>query len=192
MDLHTVPRFLYAMERAAEKEGVGTVVVDLADVAFMDSTALSALMRSKDTLGQQGISLRLAAPSKAVERIFSGLLRHLPLPRRRHPRLSSRANGSSPTYATKKTTVYLPEDLKSALGRIAREKGRSEPELIREAIRDLVSDTERPRLPLFSSGAPTLVGGEVRLAFERAWLTPVLRSAGRCRSSPCDPRSVAY
>jgi anti-sigma B factor antagonist len=71
MDLHTVPRFLYAMERAAEKEGVGTVVVDLADVAFMDSTALSALMRSKDTLGQQGISLRLAAPSKAVERIFS-------------------------------------------------------------------------------------------------------------------------
>jgi anti-sigma B factor antagonist len=71
MDLHTVPRFHYAMERAAEKEGVGTVVVDLADVAFMDSTALSALMRSKDTLGQQGISLRLAAPSKAVERIFS-------------------------------------------------------------------------------------------------------------------------
>ena len=47
------------------------VVVDLGDVAFMDSTALSALMRSKDTLGQQGISLRLAAPSKAVERIFS-------------------------------------------------------------------------------------------------------------------------
>jgi anti-sigma B factor antagonist len=37
----------------------------------MDSTALSALMRSKDTLGQRGISLRLAAPSKAVERIFS-------------------------------------------------------------------------------------------------------------------------
>jgi anti-sigma B factor antagonist len=71
MDLHTAPRFHYAMERAADKEGVGTVVVDLADVAFMDSTALSALMRSKDTLGQQGISLRLAAPSKAVERIFS-------------------------------------------------------------------------------------------------------------------------
>jgi anti-sigma B factor antagonist len=28
-------------------------------------------MRSQDTLSQQGISLRLAAPSKAVERIFS-------------------------------------------------------------------------------------------------------------------------
>jgi len=71
MDLHTAPRFQYAIERAVENEGVGAVVVDLGDVAFMDSTALSALMRSQDTLGQQGISLRLAAPSKAVERIFS-------------------------------------------------------------------------------------------------------------------------
>jgi anti-sigma B factor antagonist len=71
MDLHTAPRFQYAVERALENEGVSAVVVDLGDVAFMDSTALSALMRSQDTLGQQGISLRLAAPSKAVERIFS-------------------------------------------------------------------------------------------------------------------------
>jgi len=58
----------------------------------------------------------------------------------------------------KKTTVYLPEDLKSALGRIAAEKGRSEAELIREAVRELVKDSEppRPRLPLFSSDDPTL------------------------------------
>jgi predicted DNA-binding protein len=54
----------------------------------------------------------------------------------------------------KKTTVYLPEDLKSALGRIAAERGRSEAELIREVVRGLVRDFEppRPRLPLFSSG----------------------------------------
>jgi anti-sigma B factor antagonist len=71
MDLHTAPKFQYAVERAVENEGISAVVVDLGDVAFMDSTALSALMRSKDTLGQEGISLRLAAPSKAVERIFS-------------------------------------------------------------------------------------------------------------------------
>ena len=71
MDLHTAPKFQYAVERSVENEGISAVVVDLGDVAFMDSTALSALMRSKDTLGQQGISLRLAAPSKAVERIFS-------------------------------------------------------------------------------------------------------------------------
>ena len=71
MDLHTAPRFQYAVERAVENEGISAVVVDLGDVSFMDSTALSALLRSKDTLGQQEISLRLAAPSKAVERIFS-------------------------------------------------------------------------------------------------------------------------
>jgi anti-sigma B factor antagonist len=69
MDLHTAPRFQHAIERAAEE--VGTVVVDMGDVAFMDSTALSSLIRSKDALDQKGVSLRLAAPSSAVERIFS-------------------------------------------------------------------------------------------------------------------------
>jgi anti-sigma B factor antagonist len=71
MDLHTAPKLQYAIERSAGNQGVGAVVVDMAEVAFMDSTALSSLMRSKDALEQQGISLRLAAPSKAVERIFS-------------------------------------------------------------------------------------------------------------------------
>ncbi len=71
MDLHTAPKFQYAIERAAEGENVGAVVVDLNGVAFMDSTALSALMRSKDALEGKEISLRLAAPSQAVERIFS-------------------------------------------------------------------------------------------------------------------------
>jgi Ribbon-helix-helix protein, copG family len=61
-------------------------------------------------------------------------------------------------YGMKKTTVYLPEDLKSALGRVAAEKGRSEAELIREAIGELVRNAEppRPRLPLFSGDDPTL------------------------------------
>jgi anti-sigma B factor antagonist len=71
MDLHNAPTFQYAIERAAKNEGVGAVVVDMAEVTFMDSTALSALMRSKDALDQQEVSLRLAAPSRAVERIFS-------------------------------------------------------------------------------------------------------------------------
>jgi anti-sigma B factor antagonist len=71
MDLHTAPKFQHAIERAAEDGDVSAVVVDMAGVAFMDSTALSSLMRSKDALDQRGVSLRLAAPSKAVERIFS-------------------------------------------------------------------------------------------------------------------------
>lgn len=57
----------------------------------------------------------------------------------------------------KKTTVYLPDDLKAALERAAA-RGRSEAALIREAVRKLTQDAERPkpRLPLFSGGDPTL------------------------------------
>jgi anti-sigma B factor antagonist len=69
IDLHTAPRVQYAIERAAESNGA--VVVDMSGVAFMDSTALSALVRCKDSLQEQGTSLRLAAPSQAVDRIFS-------------------------------------------------------------------------------------------------------------------------
>jgi anti-sigma B factor antagonist len=68
VDLHTAPKVQYAIERGSE--GVGTVIVDMGDIAFMDSSALSALMRAKETLEKKDISLRLAAPSRAVERIF--------------------------------------------------------------------------------------------------------------------------
>ena len=71
VDLHTAPKVQDAIERASRPDDLGAVVVDVGGVAFMDSTALSTLMRSKDSLQQRGISLRLAAPSKAVERIFS-------------------------------------------------------------------------------------------------------------------------
>ncbi|MCA1739724.1 MAG: ribbon-helix-helix domain-containing protein [Actinobacteria bacterium] len=51
----------------------------------------------------------------------------------------------------KKTTVYLPDDLKAALERTAVGEGRSEAKLIRQAVRDLTQNLEppRPRLPLF-------------------------------------------
>jgi len=69
VDLHTAPKVEHAIERAARSNGA--VVLDMSGVAFMDSTALSALVRAKDSLQEQGTSLRLAAPSQAVERIFS-------------------------------------------------------------------------------------------------------------------------
>jgi len=57
-----------------------------------------------------------------------------------------------------KTTVYLPDDLKHELGQLAATSGRSEAELIREALTALVRDAERPRPRggLFSSGDPGL------------------------------------
>ena len=68
VDLHTAPKVQYAIERGAE--GVEAVVLDMGAIAFMDSTALSTLMRAKESLENKGTSLRLTAPSKAVERIF--------------------------------------------------------------------------------------------------------------------------
>jgi hypothetical protein len=58
----------------------------------------------------------------------------------------------------RRTTVYLPERLKSALSRAAVESGRSEADLIREGIELVtgrVSGAE-PRMPLFASGDPDL------------------------------------
>lgn len=66
------------------------------------------------------------------------------------------------TYGTmggmRKTTVYVPDRLKSRLARAAADSGRSEADLIREGI-ELVSGRvggAKPRLPLFRSGEPDL------------------------------------
>lgn len=61
-------------------------------------------------------------------------------------------------YVMQRTTIYLPEDLKLNLQRTARAAGRSEADLIREGVRQVVAayDSPRPRIPLFSSSDPTL------------------------------------
>jgi len=54
-----------------------------------------------------------------------------------------------------KTTIYLPTELKSAIKRVARQRGVSEAEVIRDAIRDAVGDDRpRPRGGLFASRSP--------------------------------------
>lgn len=57
-------------------------------------------------------------------------------------------------YGMRKTTVYLPEELKAALERVAAAEGRSEAELIRAAVQEKVSalDRPRPRVPLWPAG----------------------------------------
>jgi hypothetical protein len=61
-------------------------------------------------------------------------------------------------YGMKKTTVYIPDDVKRALQQAAVVRGVSEAELIREALCTLTSKTAppRPRVPLFKSGKPRL------------------------------------
>ena len=57
-------------------------------------------------------------------------------------------------YGMVKTTVYLPEELKASLARMAKEQQRPEAELIREAIEAIVSAREkrRPKIPLTGRG----------------------------------------
>ncbi len=50
----------------------------------------------------------------------------------------------------RKTTVYLPDDLKEHLARVARERGVAEAEVIRDAIAAAVS-RPAPRAGLFAS-----------------------------------------
>jgi Arc/MetJ-type ribon-helix-helix transcriptional regulator len=61
-------------------------------------------------------------------------------------------------YGMRRTTVYLPEELKAALERLAQQRGCSEAELIREAVRSLAESSRppEPTLPLFTSSDPTL------------------------------------
>lgn len=54
-----------------------------------------------------------------------------------------------------KTTIYLPADLKSAIKQVARRRGISEAEVIRDSLRSAVGgERPRPRGGLFASGAP--------------------------------------
>ena len=60
-----------------------------------------------------------------------------------------------------KTTLYLPEDLKSAVKRAAAERGVSEAEIIRESVGGA---RPRARGALYSSGQPIARDAEEMLA----------------------------
>ena len=57
-----------------------------------------------------------------------------------------------------KTTVYLPDDLKRALKKLANQRRCSEAELLREAVARLASETDAPipKVPLFRSSGPSI------------------------------------
>jgi hypothetical protein len=69
---------------------------------------------------------------------------------------------SGPTYGIlygmRKTTVYLPDELKREIELAAENQGSSEAEFVRGALERAVAEVRppRPRLPLFSSGDPSL------------------------------------
>jgi Arc/MetJ-type ribon-helix-helix transcriptional regulator len=61
-------------------------------------------------------------------------------------------------YGMRRTTVYLPDELKAALERTASARGTSEAEVVRAALAVATRDHAHPapRIPLFDSGDPTL------------------------------------
>jgi Arc/MetJ-type ribon-helix-helix transcriptional regulator len=64
----------------------------------------------------------------------------------------------------RKTTVYLPDELKARLERCAREQGRSEADVIRAALAEYTARNgrPRPRLPLVrGTGVPTNIAEHV-------------------------------
>lgn len=54
-------------------------------------------------------------------------------------------------YGVKKTTIYLPDGLKSEIEKIAASEGRTEADVIREAIVERIASRRAPaaRIPLF-------------------------------------------
>ncbi len=61
-------------------------------------------------------------------------------------------------YGMRRTTIYLPDELKLALERTAEAQGKSEADVVRHALIAATADPSAPRLrlPLFDSGDPTL------------------------------------
>jgi Arc/MetJ-type ribon-helix-helix transcriptional regulator len=61
-------------------------------------------------------------------------------------------------YGMRRTTIYLPDEMKAALERTATAEGRSEAEVVRSALASVTASHAYPppRLPLFESGDPTL------------------------------------
>ncbi len=78
LDLYNAEEIRTALGEAIAS-GPSRVVIDLAEVEFVDSTALGVLIEARSRLGQE--SFRLAAPQLETRRALqvSGLDRHLPV-----------------------------------------------------------------------------------------------------------------
>jgi anti-sigma B factor antagonist len=76
LDVNTSPELREHLARLIN-EGVRHIAVDLGEVSFVDSTALSVLVSALKRLRQSGGDLELASPNPSVRRVFeiTGLTR---------------------------------------------------------------------------------------------------------------------
>jgi anti-anti-sigma factor len=68
IDLATAPALVEAIESGLSKDRLTRVVVDLSEVAFLDSSGLNALVTLEKELGERGVELRLVSPADRVVR----------------------------------------------------------------------------------------------------------------------------
>jgi predicted transcriptional regulator len=69
-----------------------------------------------------------------------------------------------------KTTLYMPDDLHRGLQTAAKQSGRSQAELVREAVREYLSRMARPTLTSIGSGEdPGLAGKDTEDWLDKEW-----------------------
>ena len=69
IDIATSPRLIAALNDVVTDTS-GTVLVDLSDVEFMDSTGLALLIRVQRRMGRHGRGFAVVCPDGPVRRIF--------------------------------------------------------------------------------------------------------------------------
>lgn len=69
VDLHTAPQLRERLSRAID-DGVSYLVVDLADVTFIDSMTLGVLLGASKRMRPRGGQLRLVVSEPSVRKIF--------------------------------------------------------------------------------------------------------------------------
>jgi anti-anti-sigma factor len=71
LDYSTRGEIQHAIQQVLEAERIAAIVVDLAAVTFLDSSAIGALLTLQQSATRQGQSLVLADCSHAIRDVFS-------------------------------------------------------------------------------------------------------------------------
>jgi stage II sporulation protein AA (anti-sigma F factor antagonist) len=81
LDMHVATMFRTTVEEALEKSGVKNLILNLADVTFIDSSGLGVILGRYKRISQQGGKMSAVQLQPQVEKIFelSGLLRIMKL-----------------------------------------------------------------------------------------------------------------
>ena len=71
LDLATAPQLEAEFERVGRLDGAELVIVDLRNLAFLDSTGLEAIVKFEARSRANGVSFALVRGPRAVERLFA-------------------------------------------------------------------------------------------------------------------------